>query len=203
MGERGVEPVVIFGPSGAGKSTLVKRLMSEFPGVFGLSVSHTTRGPRAGEEHGREYYFVSRPDMLKSIRENRFVEHAEFGGNFYGTSRSAIETIARSGRVCILDLEIRGCESMRGLAGMAPLFVFIRPPSLAVLEQRLRARGTETEGSLQRRMEAAGDALRYGATPGNFDVVVVNDDLEHAYRAFRGALLPQVGEVRHLQQQQP
>ncbi|EGD78671.1 guanylate kinase [Salpingoeca rosetta] len=137
--------------------------------------------------------------MLKRIDEDEFVEHAQFGGNIYGTSRKAIQDVARSNRVCVLDLEMQGCESIRCLPEFSPLFIFVQPPSLEALENRLRARNSETEETLAKRMAEAKAALEYGCTPGKFDVVVVNDDLDRAYDTLRTALLPKVKEVRELQ----
>lgn len=99
-------PIVISGPSGAGKSTILKRLFDEFPDNFGFSVSHTTRGPRAGEEDGRHYHFVTKDEFLNLIENKGFIEHAQFGGNHYGTSIKAVEDIAAKGRTCILDIEM-------------------------------------------------------------------------------------------------
>lgn len=99
-------PIVVSGPSGAGKSTLIKRLRAEYPDRFALSVSHTTRGPRAGEEHGKDYWYVSRDDFQKKIDENGFIEHAQFGSNSYGTSVQAVKDVAEQGRTCILDIEM-------------------------------------------------------------------------------------------------
>lgn len=99
-------PIVISGPSGAGKSTILKRLFDEFPDKFGFSISHTTRSPRAGEENGREYHFVTKEEFLDLVDKKGFVEHAQFGGNHYGTSIKAIQDIAEKGRICILDIEM-------------------------------------------------------------------------------------------------
>jgi len=99
-------PIVISGPSGAGKSTILKRLFDEYPDKFGFSVSHTTRDPRAGEQNGREYHFVTKQEFQDLVDKKGFVEHAQFGGNCYGTSIKAIEDIANKGRVCILDIEM-------------------------------------------------------------------------------------------------
>jgi len=99
-------PIVVSGPSGAGKSTLLKRLFAEYPESFGFSISHTTRGPRAGEENGREYHFVTREDFGKLVEANGFIEHAQFGSNLYGTSVQAVKDVRERGRICILDIEM-------------------------------------------------------------------------------------------------
>ena len=102
-------PIVISGPSGSGKSTMLKRLFDEYPDRFGFSVSHTTRSPRDGEQNGRDYYFVTKEEFLDLVEKKGFVEHAQFGGNYYGTSIKAVEDIAEKGRVCILDIEMEVC----------------------------------------------------------------------------------------------
>lgn len=99
-------PIVVSGPSGAGKSTLLKRLFAEYPERYGFSISHTTRGPRAGEENGREYHFVTREDFIKLVDANGFIEHAQFGSNLYGTSVQAVKDVREKGRTCILDIEM-------------------------------------------------------------------------------------------------
>jgi hypothetical protein len=103
-------PIVVSGPSGAGKSTLLKRLFAEYPDRFGFSISHTTRGPRAGEENGREYHFVSREDFTKLVEANGFIENAQFGSNLYGTSVQAVKDVRDRGRICILDIEMEVSE---------------------------------------------------------------------------------------------
>jgi sigma54-dependent transcription regulator len=100
------QPIVISGPSGAGKSTILKRLFDEFPGKFGFSISHTTRGPRGNEQDGKEYYFVTKEEFLDLVEKKGFVEHAQFGGNYYGTSVKAVNDIAERGQICILDIEM-------------------------------------------------------------------------------------------------
>jgi ABC-type multidrug transport system ATPase subunit len=99
-------PIVVSGPSGSGKSTLLKRLFAAYPDRFGFSVSHTTRGPRDGEEEGVAYYFTSKENFAKLVAEDAFIEHAQFGSNSYGTSVQAVKTVAEKGRTCILDIEM-------------------------------------------------------------------------------------------------
>lgn len=101
-----LRPIVISGPSGSGKSTMLTRLFEEYPSRFGFSVSHTTRAPRVGEQDGREYHFVTKEQFLDLVEKKGFVEHAQFGGNHYGTSIKAVEDIAEKGRTCILDIEM-------------------------------------------------------------------------------------------------
>jgi len=99
-------PIVVSGPSGSGKSTLLNRLLKKYPDNFGFSISHTTRTPRGAEEHGKEYYFVTKDEFQDLVVKGGFIEHAQFGSNFYGTSFKAVEDIAQKGRTCILDIEM-------------------------------------------------------------------------------------------------
>jgi len=180
--------IVLSGPSGGGKSTLLNRLLNEYPNCFSFSVSHTTRVPRPGEQHGKDYYFVTRDEMLKAIEDGKFLEHAEFGGNIYGTSVQAVRDVQSTGRICILDVEIQGVRSIRK-TDLNPRYIFVKPPSVEVLEQRLRARGTETEESLKKRLDRARiDLKEVEDEPRLFDHVIINDDLEIAYKHFLSVL---------------
>ncbi|CAI8042505.1 Guanylate kinase [Geodia barretti] len=154
-------PLVLTGPSGSGKSTLLKLLFDEFPDALGFSVSHTTRNPRSGEKDGREYHFTSREEMKKSVEEGNFIETAEFAGNVYGTSKQAVRDVQSTGRICVLDIDIQGVISMRK-TDLNPMYVFIKPPSVEELEKRLRARNTESQESLQRRLDRAKTEMREG-----------------------------------------
>ena len=187
---------VIAGPSGVGKSTLIKKLMADFPDQFGFSVSHTTREARAGERAGIDYHFVSREQMEQDIEAGLFVEHAEVHGNLYGTSIEAVQAVTRQGKVCLLDIDVQGAESVR----RSPLastcsFVFFAPPTAAVLEQRLRGRGTETEERIQKRL---GNSLKelavYEANPDAWDLTLqwYNEQVEDAYQEFRSFLVGQI-----------
>ncbi|KAA6410381.1 MAG: guanylate kinase [Lasallia pustulata] len=174
-------PIVISGPSGAGKSTLLKRLFAAHPDTFGFSVSHTTRAPRVGEQDGREYNFTSREKFLALVDEGGFIEHALFGGNYYGTSTRAVKDVAEKGRICILDIEMEGVKQVKR-TDLNARFVFLAPPSVEVLEQRLRGRGTEDEESLRKRLRQAEREMEYARVEGVHARVIVNDDLDKAYR---------------------
>ncbi|KAI9489446.1 guanylate kinase [Zychaea mexicana] len=178
---------VISGPSGSGKSTLLKRLFAEYPDTFGFSISHTTRKPRPGESNGKDYHFVAKERMEAEIAAGKFIESATFSGNMYGTSIKAVEDVVESGKVCMLDIDMQGVKLVKQTQ-LNPRYIFVRPPSLEVLEQRLRGRGTETEEAVKARLEASKREWEYGETPGAYDRVVVNDDLETAYNALKDAI---------------
>lgn len=181
-------PLVLCGPSGSGKSTLLKRLMEEFNDYFGFSVSHTSRKPRPGEVDGREYHFTDVDSILAAIQNGDFIEYTQFAGNYYGTSRKAVQDVQNQGKICILDVEIEGVKNLKK-TDLNPRFVFLKPPSLEVLEHRLRSRGTESEEVILRRLREAREQLEYGETPGNFDIILVNDDIEDAYASLRNFIL--------------
>eukprot|EP00116_Pleurobrachia_bachei_P010812 sb/3471074/ len=156
-GTGGRKPIVVIsGPSGCGKSTLLNKLFKQHPDRFGFSVSHTTRQPRPGETDGVHYHFVERAKMDSLIAAGEFLEHANFGSNTYGTSRSAVESVCGIGQICILDIELQGVLQVKELTkDLIPLFVYIQPPSYEILEQRLTNRNTETSESLEKRLKQA------------------------------------------------
>ncbi|XP_043921825.1 guanylate kinase isoform X3 [Protopterus annectens] len=188
-------PVVITGPSGAGKSTLLKILMEEYKDVFGFSVSHTTRKPRHGEEDGKDYHFTTKEEMQKGIDQGEFIEHAVFSGNMYGTSKAAVQTVLAENKICILDVDMQGVLSIKK-TNLNPLYISIQPPSLDVLEKRLRDRNTESEESLQKRLAAARQDLEISKEPGLFDVVIINVDVRPAYNKLRDVLQVEIQKVQ-------
>lgn len=170
--------VIIVAPSGSGKSTIVKRLMSEIPNLR-FSVSATTRNPRIGEENGREYYFLSREEFDRRIKEGDFLEWEEFyGGKRYGTLRSDVENLLDKGYTCLLDIDVKGALNVKEIFKENSIGIFIKPPSLEVLKKRLELRGTESPESLKERLERAKMEMQY---ENSFDYCVVNDDFETAY----------------------
>ncbi|KAF6734839.1 Guanylate kinase [Oryzias melastigma] len=191
----GPRPVVLSGPSGAGKSTLLKKLMKDHEGVFGFSVSHTTRNPRPGEEDGKDYHFTTREAMQEGIDNGEFIENAEFSGNMYGTSKAAVEDVRAKNLICILDVDIQGVRRIKE-TDLNPIYISIQPPSIEILEQRLRDRQTETEDSLQKRLEAARIDMELSKEPGVFDVVIINDDLDRAYEELKEILNEEIQKVQ-------
>lgn len=171
--------IVIYGPSGTGKSTLLKKLFADYPDKFGFSVSSTTRSPRPGEVNGKDYNFVKTERFQEMIGQKKFIEWAQFSGNYYGTTIDSVKQVMDSGKVCLLDIDMQGVKAVKQ-TDLNARFLFIAPPSLEDLEKRLRGRGTETEESINKRLEAAQREMDYAATDAN-DQVLVNDDLDKAY----------------------
>jgi len=191
-----VRPLVLCGPSGSGKSTLMKKLMEDFKDSFGFSVSHTTRAPRPGEDDGKDYHFSDKHSMMEMLDNNDFIETAEFSGNMYGTSKKSVQDVLDNGKICILDIDTQGVKAVKKVEDFPqPLYIFLKPPSLKVLEERLRSRGTENEESLQKRLGAAAKEMEYGEEEGNFDTVIVNDDLDTAYQSLKDFLIENFEEL--------
>ena len=174
--ERGIL-LVVSGPSGVGKSTVIHKLM-DLRGNMEFSVSATTRAPRPGEMDGREYFFVSLEQFKAMVRQGELLEHAEFVGNCYGTPKSQVLRRLEDGITVVLDIEVQGAAQVKALMPEA-LTVFIAPPSLEILEQRLRGRGTETEETIASRLKRAEEELKLAYT---YDYTVVNDDADRAAR---------------------
>ncbi|KAF9432288.1 hypothetical protein BGZ76_011012, partial [Entomortierella beljakovae] len=177
-------PIVLSGPSGAGKSTFLKRLFAQHPDKFGFSISHTTRSPRAGEVNGVDYHFVTKEEFLAGVERGEFIEHAEFSGNHYGTTKKAFRDVGEQGKICIFDIDMQGVIQVKN-TDINPHYISVQPPSIDELEKRLRGRGTEKESSIKARLEAAEGELEYAKQEGSFDVIFVNDDLEGTYTNFK------------------
>jgi guanylate kinase len=168
---------IVTAPSGAGKTTLVAALLAADRQVQ-LSVSYATRPPREGEVHGRHYHFIDRATFEAMIGRGEFLEHADVYGNYYGTSETWIREQLSTGRDILLEIDWQGAEQVRKTFPEA-IGVFILPPSVEVLEHRLRSRGKDDEATIQKRMASARGEIDHVS---NFDYVVINEVLDEAVR---------------------
>ena len=174
---------IVAAPSGAGKTTLV-RLLLEKDSEIRLSISTTTRRPRNGEQDGREYHFVDVPVFLERIGNGEFLEWAEVHGNYYGTSKSWIVSEMEAGHDVLLEIDWQGAQQVRKAFPEA-IGVFILPPSLDVLRDRLSGRGTDSPETIARRIAAARDEMRH---VDEFEYVIINDDLQQALANLRSVV---------------
>jgi guanylate kinase len=178
---------VVAAPSGAGKSSLVNALLEKEPGIA-LSISHTTRPPRVGEEYGRHYFFVERAVFEREVAEGIFLEHAEVHGNLYGTSRTTVQSLLSDGRDVLLEIDWQGAEQVRRSKPDC-VGIFILPPSRAELERRLRGRGSDSAEVIERRLHNSRGEIAHAH---EFDYILINDafadalgDLQAIVRAVR------------------
>ena len=169
--------IVVSGFAGTGKGPLMKRLTSDYED-YALSVSMTTRAPRPGEAHGREYFFVSKEEFEQNIRENGLIEYAVYVENYYGTPRAYVEEQREAGKNVLLEIEVQGALKVKERFPDAVL-IFVLPPSVEELHRRLKARGTETEDVIRKRM---GRAAKEAAFIGQYDYILVNDEVEESVR---------------------
>ena len=169
--------ILFSAPSGCGKTTIIQQLLQQFD-CFEFSISATTRKPRGQEVNGVDYYFLSLEDFERKVNEGLFVEWEEvYDGLRYGTLRSEIDRIWSNGHTIIFDVDVRGGMNLKRYFESDALSVFIMPPSLKVLEERLRGRGTDTEASIQKRLQRSAIELKEAE---KFDKIVVNDVLTRA-----------------------
>ena len=170
--------MVFSAPSGAGKTTIVTHLLETF-NKLEFSVSATSRAPRGQEVDGKDYYFLSTREFKKRVKNNEFVEYEEvYPGSFYGTLKSEVERIWAKGNVIMFDVDVKGGVNIKKIFGEKAFTVFIMPPSLEVMEQRLRARGTDSDEAIKTRIAKAAEEMTYAA---KFDTVLVNDVLEESF----------------------
>lgn len=180
QGNRGVSShkVVLFSaPSGSGKTTIIHKLLTRFD-CFEFSISATSRQRRGEEQDGVDYYYLSHDEFKRRVNNNEFVEWEEvYEGTCYGTLKSELTRIWNNGHYIIFDVDVKGGMNLKKYFGKDALALFVMPPSMAVLEQRLRSRGTDTEESIRRRLSRAEEELKLAAL---FDHIVVNDELDTA-----------------------
>ena len=168
--------IVLSGPSGVGKGTVRKALFNMPGHNLEYSISMTTRKQRPGEVDGKDYYFVSREEFEQRIKDGKFLEHAEFVGNYYGTPLDLVEEKLQAGKEVVLEIEVQGALQVREKCPDA-VFIFLAPPSKQALYDRLRSRGTETEEVIEQRVEKANKEFKLAY---KYDYIVVNDTVENA-----------------------
>ncbi len=170
---------MLVSPSGGGKSTMAKRLLNDFENLK-FSVSATTRPPREGEKNGIHYWFITKDDFIRKINSNQFLEWEEFyNGTLYGTLRESVENDLKKGYFVLLDIEVLGALNIQKMYGDEALTIFLAPPSMDILKERLEKRGTESDDTLSTRIERARREMTYAD---QFDTVVINDQLDDAYK---------------------
>lgn len=188
--------IVISGPSGAGKGTICKALLEKRDDLY-LSVSATTREPRKGEVHGVNYYFKTKEEFIEKVKENDFLEWAEVYGNYYGTPKSKVEEMLESGKNVILEIDIQGALKVKENCGEDGVFIFILPPSMEELKQRIIKRGSETEESLMKRFKSAYKEINFVS---KYNYAVVNDEVETAVEKLESIITAEkcrVDRIKH------
>jgi guanylate kinase len=172
--------LVLSGPSGAGKSTIIEAASSEI-GEYYFSISTTTRAPRSGEMHGREYYFVSKEEFEQGIKKGEFLEYAKVHDNYYGTSLKPVKEALNSGKLVIFDIDVQGHRLVRDALGDLVVSAFITPPTLNELKKRLSSRATDSSEIIAKRLQNAKDEIK---ALSEYDYIIINDKIEDAKEAF-------------------
>lgn len=180
----GGELFVITGPSGVGKATVLSRLLKNIDNVY-VSISATTRKPRQGEVNEKDYFFMEREEFEKLIKEGKFLEYAEYVGNYYGTPAGSVNEMLKNGKDVILEIEVQGALKVKEKCPDANM-VFIIPPSFSALEFRLRSRGTESDDVIAKRLEKARSEYLMAD---KYDYIVINDDIDKAADEIRAIIM--------------
>lgn len=174
--------ILFSAPSGCGKTTIIKELMQYFD-CFDFSISATSRAPRGDEQDGKDYYFLSKEEFKRRVEQDDFLEWEEvYSGTCYGTLKSEVERIWDGGKVIVFDVDVNGGRNIKRYFGEDALSIFVMPPSIEVLEQRLRSRGTDSEEAIVKRLGRSAEELKQAPA---FDVTIVNDDLARAVEETR------------------
>lgn len=192
MSRKGVLTVV-SGFSGAGKGTVMKELVSRYG--YKLSISATTRKPREGEVHGREYFFLTREEFESMIKKDEFIEYAEYVGNYYGTPKQYVEEQLRAGHHVMLEIEIQGALHVKEAFPDA-ILLFIVPPSAEILKERLIGRGTEDLDTIKKRLSRA---VQEGKYMEEYDYLVINDNLDNCVEEVHRIILSEQDKIRYNQ----
>ena len=179
--------IVISAPSGAGKTTITKRILDAHSSEFTFSISATTRSMRSGERDGIDYYFLTKDEFLQKIKDNELIEYEEIFGNFYGTLVSEIDRARSEGKSLIFDIDVKGGISIHARYPDHTLLIFISPPSMEILRERLSKRGSENGEIIERRLARAEMEMGMASV---YAHIVVNDDLEKAVKEVEGLVFP-------------
>jgi len=183
---------VLSAPAGTGKTTLVKMLQNEFPCIIG-SISCTTRAPRSGEVPGKDYHFISQEEFAGKIKNGDFLEYATVFENYYGTSKEYVLKEQKKGKHVMLVIDTQGAMQIKK-NGLPAVFIFISPPSLLVLKERLFKRKTESAAVIEQRLSWAKDEM---ALAPQYDYHIVNDNLENAYQILRSIIISEEHRTRN------
>lgn len=186
--------IVLSGPSGSGKGT-INQVIAEDPNVF-LSVSATTRSPREGEQHGQHYYFITREEFEGRLKQDGMLEYNEYCGNYYGTPKKEVQERLENGNDVILEIDVNGALNVMERVDDV-VSIFIMPPNLEVLEDRLRGRGTESEDVIRQRMN---EALTELGKAEQYDYIVVNDNLDDAISEVRAILTAEKHKITRMRE---
>lgn len=176
--------IVICAPSGTGKSTLLNRLKTDIPDLV-WSVSCTTRPMRAGETHGRDYFFIKAQNFEKQIADDEFIEWAKVHSNYYGTSKRFVNEGLANNWKMLFDLDVQGADAMKKIYGGEAQVIFIEPPSIEELEKRLRARGTDSQEVIEERIKNARKELE---NKNKYDHLILNDDVDTAFQKLKSVV---------------
>ncbi len=187
---------IVSAPSGAGKTTLCRQLVETLPNL-GFSVSFTTRRPRPGEVNDRDYTFISREEFRSKAEQGEFIEWAEVHGEFYGTSKKRVEGLLAEGNDVILDIDTQGAMQIKRKF-QDGISIFVLPPSLQILRERLETRMTDSEQEIDRRFRRAADEIK---TYREYDYVIMNDNLDDAVRKFKAIIISRRSSIRTIDQQ--
>ncbi|MCE5316376.1 MAG: guanylate kinase [Parachlamydia sp.] len=183
---------IVSAPAGTGKTTLVTKLIEEFSNAL-TSVSFTTRKPRQGEVEGRHYHFVTKDQFEKKIADKEFLEYVTLYGDYYGTSQKWVEEQQQKGKHVFLTIDTQGALQLKKRQAMSGIYIFIMPPSLDALKERLYRRKTETPEVIEARLEWARQEIKIA---GEYDYNIVNDKLSHAYEVLRSIFIAEQHKVR-------
>lgn len=181
---------ILSAPAGTGKTTLVNMLENEFSSVV-RSISFTTRKPRKGEENGKDYFFITKEEFEKKIKTNDFLEYATVFGDYYGTSKTFVEEKRNEGKNVVLVIDTQGAMKLKD-KNIATL-IFVTPPNIEVLKERLLKRNTDSLESIEKRLSWANDEIKLAQ---NYDYIIVNDELQVAYQVLRSILIAEEHRIK-------